>query len=595
MDQPHSARRDGSVALLRRLLVECRPDVRRLLLTVLTLLGLGASQLALPWLIKQWVEGPLVRGEIEIGRHLVAAVVIAGLIALFLLTSRTLLAQVNQRLLERLRSRAVDRLLRLEPVTVQGYTAGDLMSRVFQDAGFLSGFINAMLKRVLGDGLIAAGALAMMFVLDPVLALAAVVVAPALGAVFIAIGSVVRRLGAVAQRSMGELSATLHQQLEGFTTVKGYGAEAYESRRYADCNRRYRRQVVRAEAWTAGLVAAVFVLATAAFVLAIAFGTQRVASGAITAGGLLAFCLYAGQTIEPVRRLAETHGMLQRAFAAAERLFELIDLPLGEDGPAPVERPALRTASGGYAVRFEALSFAYRADRPVLDDLSLEIRPGHPTALVAASGGGKTTIASLLQRFREPSAGTIMLDGVSLGAYPLDQLRQQICVVEQRPFLLSGPLRDSIVYGSWSASGEAVEEAVRLTGLDPLVAELPRGLDQPVEETGRDLSGGQRQRIALARAIVRDPAVLVLDEATSALDSDSEASLFLALEAWLRRRTVLVMAHRLSTVCHLPRVIVMEGGRAVAEGTVEQLTLSSAVFRTLFGDQLDSRVGVAAQ
>ena len=571
---------DSTIA---RLVRDCLLQKGRISLAVVSLIGLGLSQLALPWLVKMWVEGPLTNGDADIGGFVATASIIAVLIAVFLFSSRALLASVNQRFLEHLRSTTVAHVLSLEPKTVRRYQSGDLMSRVFQDAGLLSGFVQSLLKRVLGDGILALGALVMMAVIDVRLALAAVLLVPLLAVIFWAIGTVIRRLAAVAQRRMGELSSILQQQLQGFTTVKGFQTEEFEDRRFADTYGSYRREVILAEGWTAALMATVFLLATLAFVVAIWFGSREVANGAITAGSLLAFCLYAGQTIEPIRRLAETHGLLQRALAAGERLYQVLDLEPAALEPARVSRPA-----GGCSLQFDRTSFSYQPGCEVLHEFNVDIRVGEQVAIVAASGGGKSTIASLVLRFLDPVSGTIRLDGVDLKTYSLDDLRRLICVVEQRPFLLNAPLVDNIRYGSWDASTASIEEAVRLTGLDELQRLLPHGLDTLIDEAGRDLSGGQRQRIVLARAILRDPAVLVLDEATSALDSEAEGRILDDLDEWLSRRTVVLMAHRLSTISRSPLVIVLHDGEVAAQASPAELSAHNEVFRTLFADQLEA-------
>ena len=311
----------------------------RLSLAAASLLGLGAAELSLPWIVKRWVEGPLMHGGAgEVRSALAVASAIAAAAAVLLFASRALLASVNQRMLGRLRDSAVERVLQAEPGTIRGYATGDLMSRVFQDAGMLSGFVENVLKRLLGDGILVLGALVMMFLLHARLAVVTCLLAPLIGVLLASLGGVIRRWGGVAQQSMGTLGGVLQEMLQGFTTIKGYQSEASEAARFAEQDRRYRQRAVMAEVWTALLVALVFLVAAAGFILAIWYGSLQVIAGTITAGGLLAFCLYAGQTVEPLRRLAELHGMLQRSLAAAERLFELLDLPVPGSGPTQVCR-----------------------------------------------------------------------------------------------------------------------------------------------------------------------------------------------------------------------------------------------------------------
>ena len=353
-----------------------------------------------------------------------------------------------------------------------------------------------------------------------------------------------------------------------------------------------------AEVWTALLVALVFLAAAAGFILAIWYGSLQVIAGRITAGGLLAFCLYAGQTVEPLRRLAELQGILQRSLAAAERLFELVDLPVPGNGPANAPdavAPPERWESGGArparhpvaaALTLDLVHFRHRESHALLEGLDLRIEPGERVALVAASGAGKSTVARLLVRFLDPSSGRILLDGSDIRTMRLRVLRRRVCVVEQDPFLFSGPLIDNIRYGSQDATLAVVEEAARLTGLETLALSRPEGLAAPLAEAGRDASGGQRQRVALARAVVRDPDLLILDEATSALDGESEAGILANLESWFSSRTVIIMAHRLSSIRRAPRIVVLQEGRVAGDGGFQELARSCAAFQALFAEQL---------
>jgi subfamily B ATP-binding cassette protein MsbA len=437
-----------------------------------------------------------------------------------------------------------------------------------------------VLKRLLGEGLLVIGALAMAFYLDWRLALAICAVVPLVGVLLGRFGQVIRRRGASAQAEIGDLNATLNEQLSGLTTIKGFESEAFESARFAAQNRRYRHSVMRSEWWASLLVTGVWIVTGLGLWAILWYGTRQVISGQITSGGLVAFFLYVIQTLEPMRRLSDVHALMQRALAAAARVYEIIDCAEEERGGTT----ELTAARG--VLRFDAVHFRYRPGEPVLRELTLVLQPGQPVALVAASGGGKSTVAKLLVRFVDPQAGRILLDGADLGALTLASLRRAVCVVEQEPFIFSGRLLDNLCYGSWEAPRRRVEEAVALTGLETLVRSLPHGLETPMAEAGRNLSVGQKQRIALARAVVRDAPVLVLDEATSALDSETEAQIFTQLAPWLRQRTTLAMAHRLSTVSRFERVIVLAQGRVVGDGSVTSLVRDCPPFARLFAEQL---------
>jgi len=591
---------DRSVAAPGRLWMRIARELLRYPLPVLaaavSLVGLGATQLALPWVIKEWVQGPVAQGGVPLTAHAVAALIIVTLLALFIVSSRSLLVSVDQRLVERLRSAAVDHVLRLEPTTVERYPTGDVMSRVFQDVALLSGLTETAMKRVLGDGFLMVGALFMMFLLQWRLALAACLLAAVVVFALGATGRVIRRLGAVAQQHLGTLSTILQEQLQGLSTIKGYQTEGFEAARFSAANRSYRATSIRAGSWAAVLIGSAFLLAATGFVTAVWLGSHQAASGRITVGTLLAFCLYAGLTVEPMRRLAETQGILQRSLPAAERLFELLDLPLQNEAqgsstfvPSALRRSvhAPRPGSRGIAVEFENVHFRYLPDRPLLKGVDLGVPPGDRIAVVAASGGGKTTLASLLLRFRDPNAGRILLDGADIRRYPIPELRRLVCVVEQKPFLFSGPLIENLRYGSWDAREDEIRQAIEVCGLQPLVERHPLGINASLRESGGDLSAGERQRIALARAIVKNPALLVLDEATSAIDSQAEADVFAKLEPWLAQRTVILMAHRLSTVRRVPRIVVLAEGRVSGDGTLDDLVGRGSVFTALFLDQIE--------
>lgn len=563
-----------------RLVRECLQFPGRLAAIVASLAVLGAAQLYLTWLVKLWTEQAVMNGDPAVLQPLMlraAAITVAAVVAVF--ASRYLLNSVNQRMVERLRDAIQGHALEMGVFAVREHRSGEWLSRVFNDTGALSVFVRDILKRLVGETIVLFGSLAMMFYLRWQLAVATCLLVPLVGVLLTRLGERIRSRGAAAQQAVGDLSALLSEQVLGLTTIKTFQTEAVERRRFAQQNARYRRAVMRSEWWTALLMTLVWLITGLGLLGVIWYGTGYALVNRMTAGGLFAFCLYAVQTIEPLRRLAEVQGMLQRALAAAARVYEVIDSPDVERGgeaclPEPVRG----------ALHLEGVGFRYRADEPVLEGLDLRIAPGETVAVVAASGKGKSTLASLLVRFADPQAGRITVDGVDLRTVRLADVRQAVCVVEQNSFVFSGPLLDNIRYGSWQASREAVEEAVRLTGLGPLVASL--GLEAPIEEGGRDLSGGQKQRLALARAIVRNPTVLVLDEATSALDSDAEAQIFGQMDPWLRRRTVIVMAHRLSTISRFARVVVLDRGRVVGDGSIGELVRGCPEFRQLFAEQL---------
>jgi ABC-type multidrug transport system fused ATPase/permease subunit len=571
----------SAAPVLRRLMRDCLRLRAHLLLVFLSLAALGGAQLYLTWIAKLWAEGPLLTGNrAEMSRLFIRAALTALVMVAGIFFSRYSLRAIDLSLVQSLRDRAQDRLLETDLTVVRRYQTGELMSRMFNDAGALSEFVREILRRGVGETLVVVGAIAMLFRLNWRLALVTGVVVPAVAMPLARLGKLVRKWGAAAQRAAGDLGATLNEQLHGLTTIKGFGAEHMESNRFVAKDATWRRQMLRGEFWSASLISSVWLIAAAGLLAVVWYGSSLVTAGLATTGGLMAFCLYAVQTVEPLRRLSEVHSMSQRAIACATRVYEIIDLPRAQRDGMVALLPPLR---GDLCFEHVKLNFVRK---PVLADFSLNVGAGETIALVGSSGAGKTTVANLLLRFLEPDAGRILLDGRDLTQLRMADLRRAVCVAEQEPFIFSGSLLDNIRYGAWNASPQRIEEAVLLAGLETYVASMPHGLDTYLAESGRNLSGGQRQRIALARTIARDPAVLVLDEATSALDSDTERIIFANLKEWLERRTAIVMAHRLATVSRFARVAMLRNGTIIGEGSVAELLANCAPFRELFADQL---------
>jgi ATP-binding cassette, subfamily B, bacterial MsbA len=568
---------------LLRLIRETLRFRGRLFIAAAALVTLAATRLYLTWLVKLWMEADSIpEGGPTLTFLLITATITTLLMVLAIMVSEYLVSDVNQRMLQGLRQQAQHKLLTMGVAGVWRFHSGELLSRLFSDVGLLSGFVRRILTDLVGETLLAVGAISMMFYLNWRLALGICLVVPIVGLTLNRLSGTIRTWAGTAQSGLAVLNATFTEQLRGITTIKGYQAEHFEHRRFVEQDTAYRCQFMRCELWTTTLISIIWLVTTIGFIGIVWYGSRQVAEGNINLGALLAFCLYAAQTIEPIRKLSNVTAALQRCVAAASRVFEVIDSDVVEhEGSIVLNHPVQGT------VQFENVEFSYRTGEPVLKGIDLTLRPGERAAVVAASGGGKTTLAKLLMRFCDAQQGRILLDGIDIRALRLLELRRVVCVVEQEPFIFGGPLIDNIRYGSWDAPLKEIEDAVHITGLKSLVRSLPHGLSTELHEGGRDLSGGQKQRIALARAVVRDPRVLILDEATSALDSDTERQILEQMENWMAGRTVLVMAHRLSTVLRAPRIIVLEGGQVAGGGTVNELLEYCTPFRQLFSEQLE--------
>jgi ATP-binding cassette subfamily C protein len=481
------------------------------------------------------------------------------------------------------RRRLVDRLLGLTISGLDRAEPGDLMSRVSSDTTLLREVTTGSIVGVVTGGVTLIATLVLMSLLDPVLfgvtvgvfTLAAVV-----------IGVVVPRIGRAARRaqdSVGVMGAALERMLGAFRTVKASGAEQREGQRIHAAARDAWRADIRAAKWEAIAGNTAGLSIQCAFIAVLATGGARVASGAIEVGTLVAFLLYVYYLMSPIQQLVSAATEYQVGAVAVARIQEAERLPVEPSGA-----PARRRGGDGApaAVTFEQVRFRYRPELPeVHHGISFAIPPRGMTAFVGPSGAGKTTVFSLIERFYEPGAGRILLDGTDLRDWPIPELRGAIGYVEQDAPVLSGSLRENLILGAPDATDAEVAEVLRITRLTGLVTRLPQGLETAVGHRGTRLSGGERQRVAIARALLRRPRLLLLDEATSQLDALNEAALRETVAETALMTTVLVVAHRLSTVTMADRIIVMDAGQVKAAGTHAELVASDPLYAELAATQ----------
>lgn len=385
------------------------------------------------------------------------------------------------------------------------------------------------------------------------------------------------RYATVRERA-GAVNARLASNLSGVTTIKAYAAEEHEVRRVGIDSQAYRDANRRAIAYSAAFVPLIRIVVLVGFTGTLVFGGFQTLNGAL-AVGTYSFLVYITQRLLwPLTRLGETLDQYQRAMASTTRIFGVLDTPI-EAHPGHLSLPASEVKG---AVEMRDVTFAYRGREPVLRDFSLSIAPGETVAVVGPTGSGKSTLVKLLLRLYELDAGQVTLDGVDVREVRLRDLRRAVGLVSQDVFLFHGTVRENIAYGSFHATPEQVEHAARLAEAHEFIAALPDGYETIVGERGQKLSGGQRQRIAIARAILKDPPVLVLDEATSAVDNETEAAIQRSLEHISVGRTTVAIAHRLSTVRNAHRIYVMDRGRIVEHGTHEGLLRAGGMYAALW-------------
>jgi subfamily B ATP-binding cassette protein MsbA len=493
-----------------------------------------------------------------------------------------LTAWSGQRLIANLRMRLFGRIMHLPLGEFDKWRPGELLSRFSNDLQMMTDAIGTSLPQLVQTVITFLGALIYMFHLDWLLTLFLMLVAPFVNYTVAFFTRLIASSSRRAQERIADLSANLSEVLQGTRVVKAFGREEYEVERLGGNNERYFNAFMKVTQFTQTQTPVVATIMTIAILAMFLFTSREVIVGRMKPGEMLAFWTAVSLTLNPINRFAALIGDLARGLVGASRAFEIFDLPI-EAGDEP---DAIAPATFAGALRFEHVTFRYEPDGPpALRDLSAEIEAGEIVALVGPSGAGKTTIVNLVPRFFEPQLGRITLDGIELGRIRLRTLRGAIGIVPQEPLLFSGTIGENIRYGKLDATQAEIEFAAREANADEFVVRLPHGYDTMVGERGIRLSGGQRQRISIARAVLRDPRILILDEATSSLDSHSERLIEEALDTLLAGRTTLIIAHRLSTIRRAHKIFYIDAGRIVEVGTHEDLVARGGRYAALHAAQ----------
>ncbi len=490
-----------------------------------------------------------------------------------------LMVRLEQAVIRDLRDDLQAHLQRLSLSFFHARRTGTLISRVTNDVEYLRTALASGISTLVKDALTLLGAVGLAFYASWRLTLLALIVLPAAAAALQILGRKMRKRSNLAQERMGDLTAILQETIAGARVVRAFGMEAFERAKFARANQAFFQAFVRMRRIA---VAARPLSEFALVVIAVAmlwFGGREIFTRQTLAPHqFVLFVTALLTTISPTKSLAEVSANIHQGTAAAERLFGLLDTE-----PEVRDRPgARRLAAFNDHIRYENVSFSYAGGPPVLEDLALEVGRGEIVALVGSSGAGKSTAMDLLPRFYDPSAGRITIDGRDVRELTVASLRAQMGIVTQETILFHDTVRNNIAYGVADASDEAVRQAAVAAHAHAFIAGLPQGYDTVIGERGIKLSGGERQRLAIARALLKNPPILLLDEATSALDAESERLVQEALERLMRDRTVLVIAHRLSTVQHADRIVVLEKGRVVATGTHRELLEQGGLYRRLY-------------
>lgn len=493
-----------------------------------------------------------------------------------------LMAWVEQRAMADLRVRAFDHIQTLSLDYFEARRTGQIMAYFTSDLSAIQGAIRSFLRDVPLQGMQVLIFLGLCLWLDWrsvgfALAIVGLVLFP-----IVQIARKLRHVSHAAQESQAEMSGVLQEAISGIRIVQAFTMERFETTKFTAQVRSYFDAIMRS-ARAAALQSPIVEFGGAlAGVAVFLYMGDRVIHDRLSAGMLMAFLLAMAALMKPLKQLSTVYTSVQSAMAAAERMFGMLDMR-----PAVVDRSgAVATGPVRMGIVLRGVGFAYTAGHPVLRRISLEVRAGQMTAIVGASGAGKSTLISLLPRFHDPIEGAILFDGRDIREFSLSSLRRQIGVVLQETFLFHDTVEQNIRYGNPDAPRHEVEAVARAAHAHEFIEKLPRGYDTIVGERGVKLSGGQRQRLTIARALLRDPSVLILDEATSSLDAESERLVQDALEVLMRGRTTFVVAHRLSTVQRADRIVVLDRGEIVEEGVHAELLARGGVYRRLYETQL---------
>jgi subfamily B ATP-binding cassette protein MsbA len=565
-----------------RLLQYLKPYRLRIAEAVVCMIFTAAANLYMPWIIKDMIDKVLAEKDMAtLNLICIGVIVIFFARGFFYYGQSYLISHVGQRIVLDIRNALFSKFQRLPIAYFDRHQTGEVMSYITNDVATVQNALVDKLIDIVTEGAIFIGSLVMMFMLDWRLSLMTLVTVPLVGVSMKVFGRMIRRSGAEIQSRLSDFTAMMQESLSAERVVKAFGRERYEIDRYYEQNEQTFAASMQNVRLTSILTPTIEFIAALAATALIWVGGKEVVDGRITAGTLVAFLTYAVNMSNPLKRLSRAYAGIQQALAGADRVFGILDMeePIS-DRPGAILLPS---AEGHVCV--EDVTFSYKEGVPALSHVSLAAKPGQMIAFVGPSGAGKSTIANLIPRFYDVDSGAIFVDGHDIRDLTLESLRAQIGIVPQETMLFSTTVRENIRYGRLDATDEEIEAAARDANAHEFIMELPEGYDTQIGERGLMLSGGQRQRIAIARAILKDPKILILDEATSALDTESEKIVQAALDRLMIGRTAFVIAHRLSTIFGADQIYVIDHGTVREHGTHEELLAAKGLYAELYALQ----------
>jgi ATP-binding cassette, subfamily B, multidrug efflux pump len=579
-------------ATARRLLGELAPYRGQLAAVLALVLVSAATQAAGPFVIGQAIDRAIVPGDrraLALWMLALAAISVAGALASRAQTRQ--IGAIGQHVLAALRARIFARLQRLPLAYFDRRPIGDLISRVVNDVDTLNQFISQGVSQVLGQLFGLVGIVIVMLALDWQLALVSFTIIPVMLLVTNLFARRARRAFRRTRQTVGDVTAELQEEIVGVRQAQAFNRTERNIERFRARNEANRQANVQATGITSAFAPAIDVLSTLATALVIGVGGWLVYRDGMTVGTLAAFLIYIQQFFRPIQLISQVYTQAQASLAGAERIYLIED-----EAPEPPDAPdAIVLGQVAGEIAFDHVSFAYTAERPTLRDVTFRVAPGQTLALVGRTGAGKTTIASLIPRFYDVTAGAVRIDGHDVRAVTRASLRRQIAVVLQEPFLFSGTIAENIRYGRLEATQEEIEAAARAVDAHDFIARLPQGYETTIGEGGGTLSQGQRQLLSFARALLADPRILILDEATANIDTRTEATIQRALATILAGRTNVVIAHRLSTIRNADLILVIEEGAIAERGTHADLLAREGLYAALYRRQFrEARRAAAA-
>jgi len=545
---------------------------------------------AYAWLVRPVMDGIFIEKNEWLWLALPLALLgVAVLKAVFSYGVAYLMAYVGNRVVADIRQELFQHLMRLPVGFHDTNTSGRLVSRVMNDVGLMANAASSVVKDIFQNMLTFLAMVGVIVYQNWKLAGLSIIVIPLSAMTMVRMGQRLRRLATSGQERMGDMASTLQETLAGIRMVKAFGREEAEAERFKESNRAFLSTTLKSnQVWSIGSshMEVIGVIGVAAIIW---YGGYLVIHDTMTPGAFFSFLAAMFMAYTPIRKLSGSNNLIQQALAAAERVYDVLDL----ESERSQDHGTVPLTGVSHTIEFQGVSLRYENHAvPALAGIDLSIRSGEVVALVGSSGSGKTTLVSLLPRFYEPTGGRILLDGKPLTSYTLPSLRAHIGIVSQDIVLFDDTIRSNIAFGRTGAGHADIEQAAKLAYAHDFILRLPEGYDTVIGERGVKLSGGERQRLAIGRAILRDPSLLILDEATSALDTESERIVQLALSNLMKNRTTLVIAHRLSTIHNADRIVVLDGGTIAEVGSHEELIRQGGLYRRLHALQFQDVTSV---